>query len=114
MISELKPAKKADRFVRYCYRCGIRHEVYGALQSGSESSLTCSDACRSAVKRKRRDPVFFGIARAVAGLLEGERAPDPPPFWGLFVSLINRERAMIRAQKSAERLPGGTRDPRSL
>jgi len=47
------------------------------------------------------------MARAVACILEGERVIAPPPFWGLFRALVDRERALIRAAKQARRLPGG-------
>jgi len=100
-------SERRARFVRRCFRCSEEFEVTGAIQSGSASSLTCSDSCRTAVSRRRRDPIFAGMARAVACILEGERVIAPPPFWGLFRALVDRERALIRAAKQARRLPGG-------
>jgi len=102
-------SEQRTRFVRRCYRCNAEFEVIGAIRSGSASSLTCSDACRTAVSRRRSDLVFAGAARAVACILEGERVVAPPPFWGLFRALVDRERALIRASKQARRLPGGER-----
>ena len=107
---QIKAAQEAPYQVsRYCFRCNVRFLVIGEIRSASIASLTCSEACRKAVARKRQRSPFRSLACAVAYLLEGRPVPIAPPYWQLFIALIRRERALIRARSQAEQLPGAAR-----
>jgi len=51
----------------------------------------------------RRRPKLTATVRAVLTAAAGARPDDPPPLWGLIVSLVQSERLELRAQRSRAR-----------